>query len=146
MRPYRGLTKEGKWVKGGLYELGDRAFILQEYDIGQPSLFYGFNYPQENFSICLIEVDPKTVGQATGLKDKTGKEIYKGDIVQDDDNRLPHLGKSKYEVIFEIKPWSSEFRFQVLPHRKWTYGGHGKFLEVIGNIHENPKLLEERAK
>ena len=78
MRPYRGKTKDGKWVKGGLYEINNRSFILQEYDIRQPSLFYGFNYPQENFSICLIEVIPETVGQFV-CKDKNSKDVFAGD-------------------------------------------------------------------
>ena len=94
----------------------------------------------------LMGTNRYTIIQFTGLLDKNGKEtkeIYEGDIVQDNNPKLPHLGKDKYEVVFEIKGWSSEFGFQVLPHRKWTYGGHGKYLKVIGNIHESPELIEE---
>lgn len=101
MRPYRGKTKEGKWAKGGLYELNNRAFILQEYDIRQPSLFYGFNYPQENFSICLIEVDPKTVEQFV-CSDKNGKDVFAGNKV-----RLKRGGfkSMKCKAIAGFKSW-----------------------------------------
>ena len=101
---------------------------------------------QEGAELEIYEVDPKTVGQYIGFKDKNGKEIYKGDIVKDNDSRLSYLGNDKYEVVFEIKAWASEFRFRVLPHKKWAYGRHGKFLEVIDNIHDNPELMHVKEK
>lgn len=87
------------------------------------------------------EIEVKAVEQYTGLKDKNGKEIYEGDIVkiQNTTARLP------YEYITDGTPIYYEhgaFRFNA---------GKGEylipdemFMEVIGNIHENADLLEDK--
>ncbi len=73
--------------------------------------------------------------QYTGLKDKNGKEIYEGDICSVDD------GENIYEIIF----YMGGFMVAVLPRKIRIYHiGDSLFnnIEIIGNIHENPELLE----
>ena len=94
---------------------------------------------------CSIEkyaVYPESVGQFTGLKDKNGKEVYKGDIVKEQRRRF----KDKY---FAVK-WNNDigsYIFEPLDKSLKSYPcfniGTVKGLEVIGNIYENPELLEE---
>ncbi len=79
------------------------------------------------------------VMQYTGLKDKNGKEIYEGDIVKE-----ANFG-SFYQVL-----WSdeySEWNCQSLLPSKYELSIHtlGE-VKVIGNIYENPELLEEQKK
>lgn len=90
-------------------------------------------------------VDPKSVGQFIGLRDRLGKEIYEGDIiawcrdeVEDKD------GNSKPEKIYYAISYKTE---------KFTSGFYGrdfvgltnswceKSVEVAGNIYENPDLV-----
>lgn len=75
------------------------------------------------------EVIPETVGEFTGLTDKNGKEIYEGDFITN-------------EAIKELwNTWLVEFD-------RGCFGYSGialrvmKNIEVIGNIQENPELLQ----
>ena len=82
------------------------------------------------------EVDPKTVGQYTGLKDKNGKEIYEGDILY-----IPSW-KRKYKVVFEAGMFrgKSICRWTESKVSLATFQGEVG-CKVIGNIYENPELI-----
>ena len=71
--------------------------------------------------------------QYTGLKDKNGKEIYEGDILRDD--RVDEYN------LYEIK-WNEYGTYaDGLEDEIWEDVAND-YLEVIGNIYENPELLK----
>ena len=74
-------------------------------------------------------INPETIGQFTGLTDKNGKKIYEGDILALRTKR-PHIVK--------FEDGGFVLTGTAIPIR------HADKFEVIGNIHDNPELLEER--
>jgi len=68
--------------------------------------------------------------QYTGLKDKNGKEIYEGDILQFYKN---HKDNKAEKIIKEVVEWSGQ---------GWQPYDMTTESEIIGNIYENPELLK----
>ena len=87
----------------------------------------------------VLNDDELELEQCTGLKDKNGKLIYEGDIinyglsgkVNTVENFAQKIFQGKYVVEF------CEYYFSPFNHV------NTKAVEVIGNIHENPELLED---
>lgn len=79
-----------------------------------------------------------SIMQYTGLKDKNGKEIYEGDVVKVFTNKEWRIGIIIYE--------HSGFTIDVTNNKELEYGRTSiieNLTEVIGNIYDNPELLEE---
>lgn len=130
---FKAKTCNGKWVQGLLTHKDNKWYISNKEGI--PFAF---------------EVIPETIGQYTGLKDKNGKEIYEGDIVKFDEYKYEKLVQS---IISEIK-WCEELcsLSLVVSEQQGTRGtlshllDYNKEVKVIGNIFDNPELLENADK
>ena len=125
---YRGKRVDnGKWIQGYLYGIYERRYIL-----------WGMTNDIPN----MVEVDPSTICQCTGLKDKNGRVIWENDIVKHYNDEAHPESYCTGTVL-----WDENYaRF----YRTSNEYGLSKprissdcIYEVVGNTIDNPELLEE---
>jgi uncharacterized phage protein (TIGR01671 family) len=128
---FRGKRKDGGWEYGYLSVSREGYEIVNADGMG---LF--FHCP----------VEPETVGQFTGIKDKNGKEIYEGDVVRLDDADTSTFSEVFYDGgALCVRSSGFTYEYDVIAIG-WANENLGVEVEVIGNIHDNPELREGEGK
>ena len=122
----------GEWVYGHYGEYTNmRSETISAMSVPNKNSIYG--------NLC-YDVDPSTVGQYTGLTDKNGKKIFEDDIVKvtDDNGEMNVCSCGIGYVLFYDGVWyiDDEVNDGLYDVSKIYY------IEVIGNIHDNPELLK----
>lgn len=122
-------TDNGEWIIGGLVRYGFS---------GREKYYVVPNYASDLYA---LKIDPSTICQCTGLKDKNDKLIWENDICD---------RKEQYPEIVEYRDgdWTLDYSYVSHKERGACYCNLGfyaeerKCVEVIGNIFDNPELLE----
>ena len=122
----------GKWIQGYLYGIWEKRYIL---------------WGMTNNIPTMIEVDPTTICQCTGLKDKNGNLIWENDVVKATVRQNSLCQSSSYSDFYQIS-YQEKYCYFYLKKKNnnllfdgnWSY--YLKSIEVIGNIFDNPELLE----
>ena len=126
---FRGKSKsinKGKWIYGS---------FIKDTDLNACCII--------NKSLVYELVDRETVGQFTGFIDKNGKKIFEGDIVEFTDKYTGEKGRA--EIVFEAFKWKySGCYYGVNPIVWLCIDDKSIEFEIIGNIHDNPELLENK--
>ena len=124
---FRGKDIEsGKWAIGDLHTMCDKPHIHTEKS----------KFPYAGKRSFVI---PETIGQFTGLRDKNGKKIYEGDIIRSVNGQKKVNGEwVDNEFIYTIEYSEGAFSGVLGLSKALDY------VEVIGNIHDTPELLENK--
>lgn len=153
---YRGKRVDnGEWVYGDLIKdyLSGQYFIHPYGDSANESDKVGEEGCLRFFS---FEVIPETICEYTGLTNKNGKKIFEGDIVQAPSNLagtefyIGTIGFGNFSDYsdniytgFFIK-WKNVPEYSTLRQSIiWWRDEQDRFLNIIGNIFDNPELLEK---
>lgn len=115
------------------------AFIYGNYHYSEKQNKHFITGESRDYHFKMMEVDPKTVGEYTGLKDKNGKEIFEGDVVSSEIHEPSCFNIQFYEGAF-CATNDENIYFVDINH---FFSSTGCCLEVIGNIHEKSELLTE---
>lgn len=156
----RVIKFRGKRVDNGEWVYGDFQENIDCYKIREKEK--GIKHIPTSYV-----VETNTIGQFIGIKDINGKEIYEGDIVQDKSIYMTHLAYSKQgiETIEQAEEYRNSGDIGTVSFlTDGSVASSGDFYdyfvgsgfkvnnvdltccEIIGNIYDNPELLEKESK
>jgi len=113
-------------------------------------VFYSAKYSSDTISACYEGITFELM-QSTGLKDDNDREIYEGDVIKvsnglceiDEENPFVVVKWDEEAGAYTMKDFTGEFDTLNIG---WQIADKLVRVEVVGNIYENPELLEEAEK
>jgi uncharacterized phage protein (TIGR01671 family) len=134
---------KAKRIDNGEWEIGSLiALPTGEYEISNKCNNPPDCDPMWDKVVITHKVDPSTICQCTGLKDKNGKWIWENDVVRDGHGNL-------YKAFWQNNYYQFSWicvKSDVLIGSKLDLWDFKSFeIEVIGNIFDNPELLESEG-
>lgn len=146
MKAMREILFRGKRIDNGEWVEG---FLLKECNYHTCSWNLAIEYKTRRggkYAYRVAEINPDTVGQFTGLTDKIGKKIFEGDIVRILGNQSVDDWKDvDYTALIAFLDGgfcAIDGTVEEHGFRRYALARMDFSLEIIGNIHDNPELLE----
>lgn len=124
---YRGLDKDGNWVYGDLMH---GVGVFHEGNVYILPCVENLSSIPNCDPLDGVRVDPETVGQLTGLRDKNGQDIYEGDLLKSGDFTEEVYWMEDIGA-FMVEEWQSESDSP----KMFLLSDSAAEGEVVGNIH-----------
>ena len=113
----------GEWIQGYYYQIWQQGYILWGMINNMPDM---------------VEVNPDTLCQCTGLTDERGQKIWENDILVEKHKGIVTV---KYRVVFDLE--EGAWMLETKSGARYKIGVvNQRDFEVCGNIFDNPELLE----
>ena len=129
---WREFPEKEQWIIG-YYVLGFNEYEQPVHLIFEPTSMFFSHGETDGWT----EIDSSTLCQCTGLKDKNGKRIWENDIVKINNSKVNTIITFRdFEIICTI-PGEKYYKHRL--ERTTEY-------EVVGNIFDNPELLESEER
>lgn len=162
---WRQQESENYWVEGYYAQLGTGDNIVH-YICQNMAICKLFEKEENNMYFTDVEIDPSTLCQFIGMTDKNGNKIWENDIALTQEfydkpyakNRKSkkHIGIVKYDIYSgnfynnetgkydKRKEYDAKWSIKVKDYGKFIHSSWGDFFdcEVIGNVFDNPELLQ----
>jgi len=123
---FRGMSLDGRWIFGSLVDHADTVLVKT-----------GLR--------GAVAVRPETVGICSGLRDADGRDVFEGDILEAaDGHRFAVVGSEDLPALVAMSSYAHTYnkKTRMSPEHLAREAGSSR---IIGNIHENADLLEEKA-
>ena len=135
---FRGKRADGKWAVGSLLKVTFDGITYNLIFADNFLFVFGQATAMEHAAVI-----PETVGQFTGLTDKNGKKVFEGDIVEGRCHSRWRQDMQRCEVAYGRDGFECRHHIGGIDTDYYTYRVlFSKDVVVIGNIHDNPELLE----
>ena len=142
---FRGKTKLDEWIYGDIFQNYDGRIFVGELVVDD---YHGDCDDRYTLGEGFYEVIPETVGQYVGVVDTNGIKIFEGDIIGGDEHMssITHCANTgqtnivnwtnkDIRTLVEFTPGNLQLISYQIRNHKFT---------VLGNIHDNPGLLERK--